>query len=57
MDWFTIIANTESTLALLAFLGIVWWAYSGRQRERFEQAAQAPFALPDEQEDRAERLS
>ena len=57
MDWFTIIANTESTLALLAFLGIVWWAYSGRQRERFEQAARAPFALPDEQEDRAERLS
>ncbi|MBU6437594.1 MAG: cbb3-type cytochrome c oxidase subunit 3 [Betaproteobacteria bacterium] len=32
------------TLAsFIAFLGIVWWAYSRRNRERFDEAAQLPF--------------
>ena len=29
--------------AFAAFLGIAWWAYSGRNRERFEQDALIPF--------------
>ena len=27
----------------VTFLGIVWWAYSRRNRERFAEAAQIPF--------------
>jgi len=30
--------------AMLAFLGVFWWAYSDRNRERFEQDALLPFA-------------
>jgi cytochrome c oxidase cbb3-type subunit 4 len=33
-----------------AFIGIVWWAYSGRQRQRFEEAANLPFADDDMQQ-------
>lgn len=36
------------TLASLAcFLGIWFWAYAGRNRARFEEAAQLPFANDD----------
>jgi len=31
-------------LALGAFLGIVWWAYAPRRRERFERDGLLPFA-------------
>ncbi len=29
--------------ALLAFVGVIWWAYSGRQRRKFEEAARMPL--------------
>ena len=33
-----------ATLASFAtFLGIAWWAYSGRNKGRFEQDARIPF--------------
>ena len=32
-----------TVLAFLGFLGIVWWAYGGRRKSRFEEAALAPF--------------
>lgn len=28
----------------LAYLGVCWWAYRRRNRERFEQDAMMPFA-------------
>lgn len=33
----------------IAFLGIVFWAYSSRQKGRFEEAANLPFADEDMQ--------
>jgi len=37
-----------STLFLLiAFLGLVFWAYSGKRKKEFDEAANLPFA--DEQ--------
>lgn len=41
-----------TVLAFVSFLGIVVWAYSGRTRQRFDEAAQLPF---DEDERRAGR--
>ena len=38
-----------TVVAFLAFVGVVLWAYSGRTRQRFEEAARLPFA---EEEDR-----
>jgi cytochrome c oxidase cbb3-type subunit IV len=39
--------TTLRILATLAsfviFLGIAWWAYSRRNRERFDEAARIPF--------------
>lgn len=40
-----------TTVSFVLFAGIVYWAYSGRQRARFDDAANLPFAdaeLPGE---------
>jgi cytochrome c oxidase cbb3-type subunit 4 len=34
-------------LALLAFLGVCWWAFSKHKKKDFEEAAQLPFAEDD----------
>ncbi len=42
-----------TTLSFIVFTGIVWWAWSSRQKARFEEAAQLPFAdedLPQQRE-------
>jgi cytochrome c oxidase cbb3-type subunit IV len=36
-------------LLMVLFLGIVWWAFSSRQKKRFEEAANLPFADEDDQ--------
>jgi cytochrome c oxidase cbb3-type subunit 4 len=33
-----------TVLSFATFVGIVWWAYSRRSRQRFEEAARLPFA-------------
>jgi cytochrome c oxidase cbb3-type subunit 4 len=35
-------------LSFVAFLGIVAWAWGSGRRKAFDEAANAPFALPDE---------
>jgi cytochrome c oxidase cbb3-type subunit IV len=45
-------ANLGSVITVLAFVifvGIVVWAYSKRRKRAFDDAANAPFALPDEE--------
>jgi len=37
----------STALLLLAFVGLVIWAYSGRQKKPFEDAANLPFADHD----------
>jgi cytochrome c oxidase cbb3-type subunit IV len=32
-----------TVLALLAFVGVVWWAWSGRQKQKFDEAARMPL--------------
>ncbi len=44
----TLIATVSTVLTIAAFAGIVWWAYVARRRDSFDDAARAPFALPDE---------
>jgi len=31
-------------LAMVAFLGVCWWAYSSHKKRDFEEASQLPFA-------------
>ena len=44
--------NTLRAIATVAcfalFLGIVWWAYRGKNAERFRQDGLLPFALDDD---------
>ncbi len=37
-----------AAISLLLFIGIVAWAWSSHQRERFEEASRLPFAERDE---------
>jgi len=42
-------------ILFIAFLGIVWWAYGRRRKERFDEAANLPFADEDMQQRTLER--
>ena len=48
MDIYSVIATVTTVLTFVAFLGIVAWAWSKRRRKAFDEAANAPFALPDD---------
>lgn len=40
-----------TSISFLVFIAIVWWAYGKRQKPRFDEAANLPFAdaeLPSE---------
>lgn len=44
-----------TVLSFGAFIGIVVWAYSGRQKKRFDEAANLPFADDEMQQRTIER--
>jgi cytochrome c oxidase cbb3-type subunit 4 len=46
------IRSVGTLVALLMFAGIVWWAYSARRKDAFDEAANLPFA-DDSAEERA----
>jgi cytochrome c oxidase cbb3-type subunit IV len=48
MNLYSIISVAATVLTFLAFLGIVAWAFSRRRAAAFAEAANAPFALPDD---------
>lgn len=39
----------STLLLLVAFIGLVIWAYSGKRKQAFEEAANLPFAEDDEE--------
>lgn len=45
-----------TVVSFLVFIGIFIWAYSGRQKKRFDEASQLPFA-DDEMQERTIRQS
>jgi cytochrome c oxidase cbb3-type subunit 4 len=53
MDLYPILSSVMTVVTFVSFLGIVAWAYSRRRASAFDAAAQAPFALPDEDVDGA----
>ncbi len=46
-----------TTLSFIAFLGIVYWAYSKNSKARFDEAAMLPFADDDEAPIHAKRAA
>jgi cbb3-type cytochrome oxidase subunit 3 len=41
---FGVIQGLLTLLLMVLFIGIVIWAYSGRQKKRFDEASMLPFA-------------
>ena len=48
MDIINDLRSIMTVVSLLTFLGIIWWAFSGKNRGRFEEAANLPFAEDDD---------
>lgn len=48
---FGLIHGLLTALLMILFGGIVWWAFSSRQKKRFDEAANLPFADEDDQSD------
>jgi cytochrome c oxidase cbb3-type subunit 4 len=48
MDAFRIASIATTVLTFVAFLGIVAWAFGRGRKQAFDEAANAPFARPDE---------
>ena len=48
MEIYSTLSSVFTVVSFLLFVGIVGWAWSARRREAFAEAANAPFALPDE---------
>ena len=43
----SLIQSIWTVVVLVLFVGIVIWAWSGKQKERFDEAANIPFADDD----------
>ena len=48
MSAYSILGVATTVVGFVAFLGIVVGAYGSGRRRAFDEAANAPFALPDE---------
>lgn len=44
----TFLSSLMTVVSFVTFLGIVAWAYSRKRKRAFDEAANAPFALPDD---------
>ena len=53
MSVFSLVGIVTTVLSFLIFVGIVVWAYGRGRRNSFAEAANAPFALPDDADSRA----
>jgi cytochrome c oxidase cbb3-type subunit 4 len=48
MAIYSVLSSALTVIMFALFVGIVAWAWSRRRRQAFDDAANAPFALPDE---------
>jgi cytochrome c oxidase cbb3-type subunit 4 len=48
MSFYGISGTIITVVSFVAFIAIVVWAWSAKRRKAFDEAANAPFALPDD---------
>ena len=48
MDINNLIGSLVTVVFFITFLGIVWWAYGGSRKARFEEDARIPFEEADD---------
>ncbi len=46
----SIVGSIFTVIVFVSFIGIVWWAFSGRNKSKFDEAANLPFADEDNNE-------
>lgn len=51
----SILNGIATLVALLTFIGIVWWAFSRGRAKANRDASMLPFAQPDEAEEAAKK--
>lgn len=39
-----VIGSIFTVVVFVSFIGVVWWSFSSRNKERFDDAANLPFA-------------
>lgn len=49
-----IVGSIFTVIVFICFIGIVWWAFSSRNKKRFDEAANLPFA--DEEKDESQKV-
>ncbi len=45
-----IVGTIFTLLVFICFFAVVWWAFSSRNKDKFDDAANLPFADEDHQE-------
>ena len=50
MTTWAFLSSLMTVVSLVTFIGIVVWAYNRKRKKSFDEAANAPFALPDDAE-------
>ncbi len=45
-----IVGSIFTVIVLVIFIGIVWWAFSSRNKKKFDEAANLVFADEDKEE-------
>ena len=50
MDASTLLHSIMTLITFITFVGVVVWAWSRKRKHEFDEAANAPFALPDDAE-------
>ena len=48
MDTPNLLHSIMTLITFITFVGIVVWAWSRKRKREFDEAAHAPFALPDD---------
>lgn len=48
MDINNLIGTVVTVVFFVFFLGIIWWAYGGNRKDRFEEDGRIPFEGEDE---------
>jgi cytochrome c oxidase cbb3-type subunit 4 len=48
MDASNLIGSVVTVVFFITFLGIVWWAYGGSRKARFEEDGRIPFEEADD---------
>jgi cytochrome c oxidase cbb3-type subunit 4 len=46
-----IVGSIFTVIVFVSFIGGVWWAFSGRNKKKFDEAANLPFA--DEEKEKS----